>query len=165
MGYELFKDRETFKGHFVAGDMLDPENTSLQVLDGKLNIIHAASFFHLFGWEDQVDIGTRMVRFFKPGAKKPTIVGRQIGNRSPVDPEVHAQRGLGRYHHNPESLQKLWDEIGAKTGTKWKVEMAVLEDSPIRNDREGEDHMQLIRFVVARVDQSLFGRVVDKLLS
>ncbi|KAH8885337.1 hypothetical protein GQ53DRAFT_785643 [Thozetella sp. PMI_491] len=131
LGYDLFKDRDTFKGTFVAGDMLDPDNTSLKVLDGKLNIIHAASFFHLFGWEDQVDIGARIIRFFKPGAKNATLIGRQIGKYDPVDPEVHAQRGLGRYHHNPESLQKLWDEIGVKTGTKWKVEMAVLEESPV----------------------------------
>ena len=166
LGYDLFKDRETFKGTFVAGNMLDPEDAALKALDGKLNIVHAASFFHLFGWEDQVDIGARMVRFFKPGAKRQTVVGRQIGDRSPLDPMVHHQRGLGRYHHNEESLQKLWDEIGERTNTKWKVEMAVLEDSPVDDERAGGgERRTVIRFVVVRVDQGVLGRLVDRFMA
>ncbi len=84
-------------------------------------MVHAASFFHLFGWDDQVRVGERIVRFFKPGAKAPLVLGRQVGSPNPPSLEEYRASGETRYHHSPESLQLLWDEIGARTATKWKA--------------------------------------------
>ncbi|KAK3689345.1 hypothetical protein B0T22DRAFT_528349 [Podospora appendiculata] len=151
LGYDLFRDRETFGGKFVTGSMLDPEDAGLKALDGTVDIIHAASFFHLFGWEDQVVIGVRMVRFFKDGVEGATVLGRQIGNPGEVlEPEEHARRGLGRYHHNRASMQRLWDVVGARTGTEWKVEAeleTVVEEAVDGN----EENRTTIRFVVRKV--------------
>lgn len=49
LGYELFRDRDWMKeGIFVAGDMLQENDANLDVLTGKIDIIYASSFFHLF---------------------------------------------------------------------------------------------------------------------
>ncbi|KAK4185424.1 hypothetical protein QBC35DRAFT_524926 [Podospora australis] len=64
------------RGEFVVGDILNPDDENLKRLNGRVAIIHAASFFHLFGWDDQVAVGERF---------------------------------------------RLWDVIGARTGTEWKV--------------------------------------------
>jgi SAM-dependent methyltransferase len=120
LGYELFKDKDRLEAQFVTGDALDANNKSLEILDGKFNIIHAASFFHLFGWDDQVKIGERIVKFFRPDANA-LVLGRQSGNWQPVSLELYRASGEKRYHHNVETFQALWDEIGERTGTKWKV--------------------------------------------
>ncbi|UKZ80066.1 hypothetical protein TrVFT333_007831 [Trichoderma virens FT-333] len=54
IGTELFDD-EGCGLTFAAGDMLDPEDKALDTLDGKITIIHAANFFHLFTWEEQTN--------------------------------------------------------------------------------------------------------------
>jgi hypothetical protein len=101
--------------------MLDPSDTGIALLDGRFDIVHAASFFHLFGWDDQVKIGERIVRFFKPGSRA-LVLGRQVGSLNPLTLEAHhLEQGGKPYHHNLETLQNLWDTIGIRTGTKWTV--------------------------------------------
>ena len=143
LGYDLFRDRDTFGGLFVAGDMLslgsekekvgdrdqgENEDTlktdQLTALNGTFDIVHAASFFHLFSWEDQVRLGERMMRFFRTAHRTISsgeprlLICRQIGNIAPVSREMLAARGEYRFHHNPTTLQQLWDEIGARTKDK-----------------------------------------------
>ncbi|PMD34357.1 hypothetical protein L207DRAFT_497724 [Hyaloscypha variabilis F] len=132
LGYELFQDKETFGAQFVTGDILNPTDTGLAVLDSKFDIVHTASFFHLFGWDDQVKIGQRVVKFFKPSARA-LILGRQSGRYEPLSLEAYRQQGGGRYQHNIATLQNLWDAIGRETGTKWKVTGQLLESTAPRD--------------------------------
>jgi hypothetical protein len=90
----------------VTGDILKPSDAGLATLDGKFDIVHTASFFHLFGWDDQVKIGERVVRFFKPGAKA-LVVGRQSARREPLSLEAYQKQKELRYHHNAKTLQNL----------------------------------------------------------
>jgi ubiquinone/menaquinone biosynthesis C-methylase UbiE len=145
LGYELFRDRDTFAAPFITGDILDPANTSLAVLDGKYDILHTASFFHLFGWDDQVRVGERIVRFFKPDADA-LVLGRQVGTFSPVTVEEFKKSGGRRYLHNVETMQNLWDEIGKRTATKWKVSGRLFES------RFDEIYRVIIWFEVTKVD-------------
>lgn len=146
LGYELFRDRDTFGGAFVTGDILDPSDGALAGLDGRFDVVHSASFFHLFGWDDQVRVGERIVKFFKPGAKA-LVLGRQVGTFEPLSlEEYRAQGGEGRYHHNVETLQKLWDVIGEKTGTRWKVTGEMFDFN------FEEVFRVIIRFVVSKLD-------------
>src|SRR5207244_310371 len=105
LGYKLFHDRGRFTARFVTGDMLDPADTGLQTLNGGFDIVHTASFFHLFGWDDQVLVGERIVRFFKPTAKA-LVLGRQVGSYEPPTLEAYREKGDKRYYHNAESLQR-----------------------------------------------------------
>lgn len=122
LGFDLFKDRDTFGGKFLAGDLLSPDDDSLDEINGKVDIIHAAALFHLFDWEDQVTLGARLVNFFNKNSSNAMVVGRQIGTLYPPDRATYKQQdGPHWYRHNLETWQELWDEIGDNTGTKWKV--------------------------------------------
>jgi hypothetical protein len=100
--------------------MLNPDDAALAELDGRFDMIHSASFFHLFGWDDQLKVGERMVRFFRPGAQA-LVLGRQVGSETPPSLEEYRSSGEKRYHHNVDSMQRLWDVIGERTNTKWKA--------------------------------------------
>ncbi|KAI1276966.1 hypothetical protein F5Y07DRAFT_398858 [Xylaria sp. FL0933] len=128
IGFDLFRDRDKFRGQFVIGDMLKPgesDDERLDVLDGKMTFIHATSFFHLFTWDDQVRAATRMVRFLQPERRDVMIFGRQVGTMLPRD---NGKAGSDKvYLHNADSWQRLWDEVGERTGTKWKTTMEPTE--------------------------------------
>ncbi|KAL7954169.1 hypothetical protein V8C34DRAFT_317513 [Trichoderma compactum] len=108
IGTELFNN-EGCGLSFVAGDLLDLEDKTLDKLDGKITIVHAANFFHLFTWEQQVKIGVRI-----DGRKKSFL-------------------------HNQESFQKLWDEIGMKTETRWRVQVSISEERRVDIPGFGEE--------------------------
>ncbi len=123
------------------------------MLDGNIDIIHAASFLHLFGWDDQVRAGSRMVRLLRPTTKDALVLGRQAGTVKPGE-YPGRRNGLTRYRHNPESFQKMWDEIGEKTGTKWKVDAELL---PARDwyrpvPTEEQKDLRRMQFAVHRID-------------
>src|SRR5690242_15576227 len=50
IGYEMFLDQQSLKATFVEADVFD-DKSGLQELTGKFDIVHAASFFHLFEWD------------------------------------------------------------------------------------------------------------------
>ncbi|CAF9913778.1 MAG: hypothetical protein ALECFALPRED_001367 [Alectoria fallacina] len=80
LGYDLFCDRDTLKSKFLIGDVFDQTTCSaFRELDGKINIVYAASFFHLFNWEDQLGMTERVVRLLTP-VEGSLILGRQMGN-------------------------------------------------------------------------------------
>ncbi|KAF2971611.1 hypothetical protein GQX73_g1979 [Xylaria multiplex] len=127
IGFDLFRDRDKFQGGFVVGDLLQ-QNTGderLDAFDGRMTFIHATSFFHLFTWDDQVRAATRMVRFLQPERRDVMIFGRQVGTTSPRD---NGKAGSDKvYLHNANSWQRLWDEVGELTSTKWKTTMESTE--------------------------------------
>ena len=150
LGYELFCDKSRFEAQFVTGDILDDQDSALAAaLDGKFDMIHAASFFHLFGWDDQVRVGERLVRFLKTGAKDALVLGRQVGSENPPNLEEYYASGKRLYPHNVESFQRMWDIIGEKTGTKWRVSGGLFE---MPFDAVSGT---MINFVVRKVDQHL----------
>lgn len=159
LGFELFRDRARPAGapRFVVADVLAapppsksaPGAAALRALDGAVDIVHAASFFHLFGWAEQLAIGVRLVAMFRrPGLGRggsAVLVGRDLGERCPLDPAVH---GPGRYRHSPASLQRLWDAIGEKTRTVWLVRAEMEDGAP---SLESLERVTTITYVVARL--------------
>jgi SAM-dependent methyltransferase len=125
IGYDLFQDRSTLKTKFIEADIFEAES-GLKELDGKLDIVHAASFFHLFDWEGQVEAAKRVVRLMKakPGA---LVFGRQGGNLE-AGAVTHLVKGQSAYSHNPQSWAKLWKQVGNETGSKWDVDAFLGEE-------------------------------------
>ncbi|KAM0265663.1 hypothetical protein ACHAQJ_000097 [Trichoderma viride] len=119
-GYDLFQDRNSLGAHFIVGDMTDPDDLRLDELHGQVSIIHAGSFFHLFSWKQQLYIGKRLVDFLQPDIRNAFIYGRHVGVASTQEA---AESDSSPYLHNQESFQRLWDEVGELTRTKWKVEV------------------------------------------
>jgi len=119
LGYDLFLDKDKLTSQFIAADVFDPES-DLKQLEGKIDIIQSSSFFHLFTWDQQVELGKIVVKLLKPQPGS-MIFGRQVGNKTPA--EYPRRQGEGtRYRHDAASWNKLWMQIGEETGTKWHVE-------------------------------------------
>lgn len=119
IGYDLFLDKSTLKSTFIAADILNPES-GLKQLEGQIDIIHAASFFHLFDWDESVTAMKQAVRLLKakPGSM---LVGRQIGNAE-AGARAGSRTNKQRYRHNQESFEKMWKQVGEETGTNWNVD-------------------------------------------
>jgi len=120
LGFDLFLDREKFKGKVLAANLFDePSKDLTSQLGGGVDIVYAASFFNLFSWEHEVILCTNLVKLLKPGAM---ILGRQLGCIEPGEYPHLKKDGTTSYWHDPSSWQQLWDAVGDKTNTKWKVE-------------------------------------------
>ena len=128
IGYDLFLDKSTLKTTFIPADIFDKES-GLKQIEGEIDIIHAASFLHLFDEQGQYNACKRIVEILKskPGS---LFIGRQIGNEKSgvfvgsIDPSKQ------RYRHNPESFKDMWKKIGEETQSEWEVE-AYLEDQDL----------------------------------
>ncbi|KAI2470186.1 hypothetical protein F4781DRAFT_185854 [Annulohypoxylon bovei var. microspora] len=153
-GYDLFKDRDKFKATFVAGDVLSlgsessDGGRSLEILDGKMSIIHATSFFHLFTWEKQIRAAQRMVQFLNPNDPDVMIFGRQVGTTTPGDRE--GDKRTKQFLHNATSWQELWDEVGKLTGTSWRTEVDEIEEAGMPPVGHADETIRCIRFGVFR---------------
>ncbi|KAL5446501.1 hypothetical protein PMIN06_007769 [Paraphaeosphaeria minitans] len=133
IGYDLFLDKSTLKTAFIAADFFD-ENSDLKQISGDIDIIHAASFLHLFDEEGQLKACESIVKLLKskPGS---LFIGRQNGN---FESGVHVgatDSSKKRYRHNAESFEHMWKRVGEKTGTNWKAE-ARLEDQDLHTITE-----------------------------
>ncbi|KAH0350239.1 hypothetical protein KCU81_g2702, partial [Aureobasidium melanogenum] len=131
LGYDLFKDKDRLRAKFIAADVFEAQS-ELTPLEGNIDIIHASSFFHLFGWEGQKQIARRVVQLLKP-KKDSLLVGRQVGNIRAHEEESSASGSGNMFLQNIESWKQMWKEIGEETGTQWKVE-ATLEEWPLAHN-------------------------------
>ena len=155
LGYELFKDKGTLKTQFLEGDIFDVNEEGgkeLRRLNGEIDIIHAASFLHLFTWDEQVKAGIQMVQFLKPTTMNALILGRQTASTNPgVKPRLMNATG-NTYRHNPESFQRLWNEIGERTGTRWRSKVDMYEATGWRRPRDGkETDDRLMRYEIHKI--------------
>lgn len=151
LGFDLFGDRDRFPpGAFVAADLLKPDDPGAATLDGKVTIVHANNFFHLFSWEKQVQAAARITRFLKADAKDALVFGSQIA--SPGAGVMKSPRGNGDtlYGHDAESMQRMWDEVGELTRTKWVVEFEWLGKLPFQIPGLPEN-VQRLKFSARRV--------------
>lgn len=119
MGYDLFMDRGKLKSTFVVEDVYKPEADWSQ-LEGKMDIINASAFFHLFPWPKQIEASCLLVRLGRPKAGT-IIIGRQMGSLTPAEFPSMIEGTTG-FRHDLQTLQKLWDEVGAITDTHWKAD-------------------------------------------
>ena len=120
LGYDLFCDRAIMSdATFIAGSLLD-KGARFSQLEGKIDVINANSLLHLFTWEEQITVTSRLVSFTKNGPGS-MILGRQVGAV-----EAGEYRGLNEgatsYRHNVDSFRQLWKEVEERTGSKWEVD-------------------------------------------
>ncbi|KAG6009710.1 hypothetical protein E4U21_001458 [Claviceps maximensis] len=148
VGYDLFQDQDSIGATFVVGDMLDPDDARLDALLGKVTIIYASSFFHLFNWTQQVYVGQRLVGFLKEGTKNALIYGRHVGTTKAAEPAI--SNASLPYLHDKSSFQRLWREIGDLTRTSWVVELepaGVVVEGLAQLDK----HAQPVNFMVHQI--------------
>lgn len=140
LGYDLFGDRDTLKSKFLIGDIFDETTGSaFRELDGKVDIIYAASFFHLFNWEDQFDMTQRVVRLLKP-VEGSLILGRQRGNVISGEYEHRTNEKGTMFRHNCKSWKEMWKQVGKATGTSWDVKVWLEKDEDFGRYRKNEEN-------------------------
>ena len=139
LGYELFRDRGRLTSRFFAGDIVADEPIFEQ-LYGKLNIIHVASFFHLFSLPTQIRITKRLVNMLRP-IPGSLIFGRQTGNVKAGVYQHVSQAEANMWRHNVSSWEELWATVSKETGTEWKVD-ARLESTDGFVRQEGVEETQ-----------------------
>ena len=122
LGFELFRDRHKMgaSAKFIKADILDTAS-DLSQLNGRMDIIIACQFLHLFDWEKQIEAVKRIVRFSRPHS---ILVGYQ---RAQVQPR-EVERPWGRmYFHNEETFREMWCHVERETGSKWDVEVSLVD--------------------------------------
>ncbi|KAE9372774.1 hypothetical protein N431DRAFT_467011 [Stipitochalara longipes BDJ] len=152
LGFDLFVDHELFKGQMIAGNLFDESpNAPLASLRGSIDIAHAASFFHLFNWDDQVNAGVHLVRLMRntPGA---LVLGRQLGSSTGEERPSPTNPNSKMYYHSPDSFKALWAVISERTETNWDVNawLEMTNTHSKRADKEQwmRNRIQLLYFEV-----------------
>ncbi|KAI0795120.1 hypothetical protein C8Q75DRAFT_712487 [Abortiporus biennis] len=138
LGYKLFKDTpESFPVPFIQGDVFDPAFLSptpsappdtplpplhslktLTPLHGRLSIIHASAFFHLFNEEQQHTLASRLALLLSPEPGS-FIFGAHGGRTEKgfrTEDRFGRKREIPMFCHSPESWTELWEKDIFKEG-------------------------------------------------
>lgn len=151
VGFDMYRDRDSFKGHFIEGDIMQAEeNEQLATLKGKVDIISISALMHQFDYDRQLECAKHLVPFSKPGC---IVVGHQMGNTVAKVFTLQPQ-GVVTWRHDPPSFSKMWEEVGAQTGTKWETKARLLRFDEIGWDPNDSkfmgDDTRIIDWVVTR---------------
>ncbi|KAF7329567.1 hypothetical protein MKEN_00219600 [Mycena kentingensis (nom. inval.)] len=145
LGHELFKSSpKTLPAKFLAGDIFsraffNPDSddsstregipstlTTLTPLKGKLTLIHAASFFHLFDEQTQLALARILTALLSPESGA-MIFGVQVGRRvaGPRTRVKYSEDDTGEdlYTHSPESWRAMWEAVFAESGGAGEIEV------------------------------------------
>lgn len=101
-------------------DIFDSNSDLVKKLTGKVSIVNAASFFHLFPWEKQVEAIKRVITFLRPEPGS-LLIGRQAGRTDPEDPD-DKENAPGNYRHDLVTWKRMWQQVEEETGTRWEVD-------------------------------------------
>lgn len=128
LGYKLFRDQDTLRTKFLTANIFDA-TSALTDLQGQFDMVYAGSFFHLWGYEDQVRASKSVALLLRP-QKGSTIYGRQVGSVN-AGTHNHRTNPTGTmYRHNVESLKRMWCDIGDNLGVSFAVEARLEELDP-----------------------------------
>lgn len=151
LGFELFRDSGRMKAKFLQGNFLtmDQQESSLGVLQGKVDLVIACQFLHLFSWEKQILATKKIVHLSKPGTM---VVGYQQGRKQAR--EYTRPWGM-MFYHNLDSLIKLWKQVQHETNTTWSVKVTEVDLTDWGMMKEDFDWMpedrQGINFLLTRL--------------
>ena len=147
LGFDLFRDKDKLEATFIQADFLDSKS-DLQRLNGLTDIIIACQFLHLFDWERQVVGMKRIVELSRPGS---VLIGYQ---RAQVEAQELPRPWGAMYFHNEETFRKMWCRVEDETGTKWRVNVSLVDLQEWGMEEEDIDWMPVgrkgINFVITR---------------
>lgn len=149
IGFDLFRDRQGMKARFIQSDIFDPAS-ELGDLKAKIDIFIVCQFLHLFSWEKQFEAVKRIVEMSRPGSQ---LIGYQMGR---LKAEESHTRWNTMFFHDVESFKHMWCDIEKETGTKWTVEVALVNLEEWGMEKEDYDWMPAtqrgLNFSVTRQD-------------
>lgn len=130
----MFRDGDRLKASFFKRDVFDP-SSELGGLDGKVDILHAGLFFHLFSYEQQIEVAKRTVKLMRPVGGS-LLVGWHVSSLEAGVLES-ADGATILYRHDEASWAGLWREVSEQTGVGFVVESRLV-DAPRYFVRDGE---------------------------
>ncbi|KPI45476.1 uncharacterized protein AB675_594 [Cyphellophora attinorum] len=120
-GYKLFNDAERFPRDtqfFCPMDIFDEDPSSNPLLKGsggKVDIIHATAFFHLFSWDQQLVVAAQCLRLLRKQGRQEDegclILGKQVGYVEAQESQRRDNPELKSFRHNEASWRKLWESV------------------------------------------------------
>ncbi|RFU32579.1 hypothetical protein B7463_g3763, partial [Scytalidium lignicola] len=133
--YELFNDKDSFKGTLVPADAFSSTiwEKEWKGWEGSFDVVHTGLFLHLFSWERQVILCQHIIKLLKTSKGQGendgvVFLGEMLGLEGGGEKETGIKGSGGVQHvvflHDVDSMRKLWDEAAEKTGTagQWKVD-------------------------------------------
>lgn len=152
IGYDLFKDRDTLKSHFMQGDVLEksPE-APLNKLKASIDIIHLGMVLHVFDREEQLTALERCVEILKsqPGT---LIVGQAVGHaEGKLSP---AAEGRYSFKHSDKTFRELISDLERRTGATFRVKAELDQGLGIGNGKRKwdlDDKTRRLTFEVERI--------------
>lgn len=127
LGYELFCDKERLGVEFKTGDFFSAEGgVGLDLVEESFDMVHAASFFHLFSWTEQVEAVSKALRLLKPKSGS-VLFGRQTGVEVAGSVKYPQTRSGEMWRHDLESWGKLMEEVRVKTGLEFEAKCEWLD--------------------------------------
>jgi len=148
LGYDLFRDKDKMGATFIQGDFFN-RMSDLQLLKGRMDIIIACQFLHLFDWDRQVIAAKRIVELSRPGS---VLVGYQ---RAQVQAQELMRPWGAMYFHNVESFTKMWSQVEDETETKWELNISLVDLQEWGMEEEDVEWMPSgrkgINFVITRL--------------
>ncbi|KAL6720017.1 multidrug-resistance type transporter [Lecanora helva] len=121
LGYHLFKDRKSLKSTFFPTDIMNERDLLLNGLSGQMDVVYMGLFLHHFDFETCVQVCVRVSKLLKP---KPgsLVMGCQVGSLVGDTKPIPIPSGGILWRHDIKSFEKVWEQVGEQTGTKWRVE-------------------------------------------
>ena len=128
--YDLFNDKDSFKGTLVAANVFDSDvfEKAWKGWEGNFRIIHAGLFLHLFSWDQQLSVCDALVKLMskETGALfLGEMVGCEGGGERNEGKSVRFWKKEKRkqFLHDEKSFARLWGVVAKRTGTVdcWKV--------------------------------------------
>lgn len=122
IGLEMFRDADRFSQvDFVRADLIDagppPEFLALQ---GKMDVVLITHVLHQWPWHRQVEGCVRLASLTRGVGS--LIVGFQVGSIEPGEKVDRRYTTQESFAHDIISFEKMWTEVGEKSGTEWTVE-------------------------------------------
>lgn len=123
--YNYYRDRSKFHAKLITADFFnDSDNAPLKQLEGKMDIIWAAKFVHLFDRQMQIEVLVQLVKYLKP---KPGSMLCASHNGLPNAQEVNVTQPEGGsvlrtptfLMGNKETSKEIWAEVERRSESKW----------------------------------------------
>jgi hypothetical protein len=149
LAYDFFGDRDTFQGKFLVGDVTSPDETNPQLaaLRGTVDLIHVGMVLHLWDLETQTRFCEKLVEYARP-VPGTMVFGHSAGRVEAA--EWPNPVGKIMFKQNPDSFARMWDEVGRRTGTRWRTD-AWLYQGSMESNHWDDPQARKLMFEVTRL--------------
>ncbi len=124
---ELFLDKGILSAHLAAADIFDESDPLWARFRANFDIVHASSFFHLFGLSKQRLAASAIAKLIKPRPGS-TVLGLQLAAVGEAENVPVVSEEQPTFCHSLTSMQDLWLLAGREAnfdaqGLTWDIQI------------------------------------------